>query len=240
MKYAMMLALLAPLPFLPLAEPRGGGAAEPLDEAQVFIEWNSTDMDFGIHLFWDGDAWARMKLESPEGRTLLQVKASKELAQQGLTEGFFESDEPPISQLSMEEFFARFPEGTYTFEGRSLEGEVLEGEAEFSHVLAAPPMNLSPSEGSVVNALEPLVLSFDAVTEDINGNPLTPDLYLVILENTEDERLSVTVALEGDVAAPAVTVPPEFLAPDTEYKLEAIVQAENGNRTIAEVVFRTL
>jgi hypothetical protein len=239
MKWHSSLALLfAPLPFVPLADPRGG--SEPLDEAQVFIEWNSTDTDFGIQFFWDGDAWGRMKVASPQGRTVLQVKASHELAQQGLTEGFFESDEPPASVLSMEAFFARFPEGTYEFEGRSLEGDVLVGEAEFSHVLAAPPMNLSPAAGSVVNALLPLVLSFDAVTEDVNGNPLTPDLYLVILENTEDERFSVTVALEGDVASPAVTVPPEFLAPDTEYKLEAIVQAENGNRTIAEIEFRTL
>src|SRR5262245_55797409 len=99
MKYHPTLALLlAPLPFVPLAAFRGGGEEVPLDEAQVFVEWNSTDMDFGIQFFWDGDAWDRMKVESPEGRALLQVKASRELAQQGLTEGFFESDEPEVSE----------------------------------------------------------------------------------------------------------------------------------------------
>jgi hypothetical protein len=231
--------LLPPALLLPLVWSHDR-AEIPLDDARVFVEWNSTDMDFGIQLFWDGEAWSRMRVHSPDERTILQVKASRNLAQQGLTEGFFESAEPPASVLSMEEFFARFPEGTYEFEGRTLEGDELEGEAEFSHVLAAPPGNLYPPQGSTVSAFAPLVLSFDAVSVDVMGEPLEPAIYHVILENNENEGLSLAVSLRGDLAAPAVTVPPEFLEPGTEYKLEVIVEAENGNRTIAETEFSTL
>ncbi len=231
--------LLVPLA-LPLTSPRGKGETVELDEAEVFIEFNSTDMDFGIHFFWDGEAWNKMKVESPDGKTVLSVKASRNLAQQGLTEGFFESDEPPTSVLSMEEFFRRFPEGEYEFEGKTLEGDELEGEAEFTHVLPAPPTNLWPTQGSTLNAQAPLILTFDAVTQDLNGNPLEPELYEVVLE-TENEILRVfSIVLEGDEESPSVTVPPEFLDPGTEYKLEVIVEGESGNRTISETVFNTL
>ena len=39
------------------------GDAIPLDDAEVFIEFNSTDGDFGIQFFWDGEPWKKM--ESP-------------------------------------------------------------------------------------------------------------------------------------------------------------------------------
>ena len=91
----------------------------------------------------------------------------------------------------------------------------------------------------MVNALNPLVASFNAVTQDLNGNPLVPELYEVILETENNEAIKIRVALEGDVANPSVTVPPQFLKPGTEYKLEVIVQAEGGNRTIAETSWTT-
>ena len=50
----------------------------------------------------------------------------------------------------------------------------------------------------------------------------------------------LSIILDGSVAHPAVTVPPEFLTPETEYKLEIIVQEESGNKTIAETEFCTL
>jgi len=210
-----------------------------LDEAKVFIEFNSTDEDFGIHFFWDGVAWDKMKVDGPLGRTVLRVKASRNLAAQGLTEGFFESDEPSVADLSMEEFLERFPEGTYEFEGRTLDHRELEGETEFTHTLPAPPANLYPGGGAEVDSMSPLVASFDAVTEDLFGDPLVPEQYEVVLE-TENEILRVfSIILEGDVEHPSVTVPPEFLEPDLEYKLEVIVQEEGGNRTIAETEFTT-
>jgi hypothetical protein len=234
--------LLAPVLALSLgAAPREGEEVE-LDDAEVFIEFNSTDGDFGIQFFWDGEAWKKMEVEGPDGQTVLKVAARKNVREQGLAEGFFESNEPPLDVLSMEEFLERFPEGEYEFEGETLEGDDLVGEAEFTHTLPAPPANLFPGEGAMVNAMAPLVASFDAVTQDLEGNPLTPERYEVVVE-TEHETLGeiqFSIILEGDLANPSVTVPPEFLHPDTEYKLEVIAQEESGNRTIAETSWTTL
>lgn len=233
------LALLLPLPVLAFAALPPRGPEVELEEAEVFIEFNSTDQDFGIQLFWDGAAWSEMTVEDPSGGTALDVRVRGSLALQGLTEGFFESAEPPITTLSMEEFLARFPEGEYDFEGTTLGGEELTGEAEFTHTIPAPPTNLSPAEGAVVNPRAPLVASFDAVSRDLEGNPLAPEQYEVVLE-TENGILRVfSIVLSGDLASPSVTVPPEFLVPGTEYKLEVIVQEESGNRTISETTFDT-
>jgi len=240
------IVLLLPFAALTLSAARWDGCGDDdedeieLDETEVFIEFNSTDGDFGIQFFWDGEAWDRMKVEDRRGRTVLRVKASRSLAAQGLTEGFFESDEPSTDELSMEEFLERFPEGTYEFEGETLDGDELEGETEFTHVLPAPPSNLFPGDDDEIDAGLPLVASFDAVVQDLDGNPLEPELYEVVVES-ENEILRVfSIVLEGDAAFPSVTVPPEFLHPGTDYKLEVIVQEESGNRTIAETEFSTL
>jgi hypothetical protein len=206
----------------------------------VFIEFNSTDGDYGIQFFWDGDAWDRMTIEDATGRKVLRVKASSDLAAQGLAEGFFESDEPSLDDLSMEEFLARFPEGTYDFDGKTLEGDRLTGDTELTHALPAPPTNLFPADGAVVDASQPLVASFDAVTEDFHGNPLDPELYEIVVEHEGDLLRVFTIVLAGDDPSPSVTVPPEFLQPGLEYKLEVIVQEESGNRTISETEFETL
>jgi hypothetical protein len=211
-----------------------------LDEAEVFVEWNSTDTDFGIQFFWDSVGFTKIKVKNPDGKVVLDIKTKKNVKAQGLTEGFFESVEPPAAELSMAEFFARHPEGTYTFEGTSIDGDKLVGEAEFTHTLPAPPENLSPGEGALVDSTMPLVASLDPVTEDADGNPLTPELYQLILETENDILKVFTIILDGDVAMPQVTVPPEFLEPDLEYKFEVIVQEESGNRTIAETTFMTL
>jgi hypothetical protein len=234
--------LAAPVALLVLAA-AGGETDVPeeieLDEADVFIEWNSTDGDFGIQFFWDGEGWDRMRVINSEGKVALAVRARDNLQEQGLAEGFFESVEPDPSVLSMEEFLERFPEGEWEFEGKTLEGELLEGEHDFTHVIPAPPENLSPAEGEEVSAAAPLVVSFDAVTEDFEGNPLEPELYYLIVENEEDERFVFTMVIPGDEPNPSATVPPEFLEPGTDYKLEVIVEEESKNKTITETSWST-
>lgn len=233
--------LILPALALTLGASAWNGAPDELelDEAEVFIEFNSTDGDFGIQYFWDGEPWDRMNVEDPDGRSALKVRISSSLRAQGLTEGFFESAEPSADELSMAEFLARFPAGEYEFEGRTLEGDELEGETEFTHVLPAPPENLSPADGDLVDAGAPLVASFDAVTADLYGAPLTPELYEVVVETEGDILRVLSIVVAGDDPAPSFTVPPEYLDPDTEYKLEVIVQEESGNRTIAETEFTT-
>jgi len=237
---APLLALTLHAAPLPLAEE--GGVEIELDEAEVFIEFNSTDGDFGIQFFWDGEAWDKMRVLDDDERCVLRVRAARNVGRHGLTEGFFESNEPPVSQVSMEEFLARFPEGEYEFEGRTLEGDELEGETEFTHVIPAPPDNLFPADGDEIDPNLPLTASFDAVTEDVNGDPIEPVLYELVVESEdENEFLRIfSMTIRGDEANPSADIPAQFLEPGGEYKLEVIVQEESGNRTISEVEFETL
>ena len=204
-----------------------------LDEAAVFIEWNSTDTDFGIQFFWDGDPWSEMEVENTRGKTVLKVNVKKNVKDQGLTEGFFESAEPPASELSMEEFFERFPEGTYEFEGETLEGDELVGEAEVTHTLPAPPENISPEGGDTVSH-NGFTVSFDAVTEDTDGNAIDIEFYVVVVEKEDDDPILQVFEVILRPGVTSVDIPGQFLEPETEYKIEIIAQEESGNRTITE------
>jgi hypothetical protein len=220
---------------LALGSGRAASAAEAveLDDAEVFIEWNSTDTDFGIHFFWDGEPWKSMTVRNERGKVVLDVRAQKNVKAQGLTEGFFESAEPPASELSMVDFLARFPEGTYEFRGKALKGGRLEGDADFTHTLPAPPRNLSPAKGDVVSHLG-FTASFDAVTQDVDGNPLAIAFYEVVVEKENDEPILQVFSAILRPNQTSVFVPREFLEPNTAYKLEVIAEEEGGNRTITE------
>jgi hypothetical protein len=174
-----------------------------------------------------------MTVRNTSGKKVLDVKTSKNVKEQGLTEGFFESVEPPASELSMEEFLARFPEGEYIFIGWSIEGGWLWGETEFTHTLPAPPANLSPAEDDVVSHTG-FTASFDAVTEDTEGNPLDIEYYEVVVEKEDDDPILQTFKVILRPGQTSVWVPEEFLEPDTEYKLEVIAVEESGNKTITE------
>ena len=204
-----------------------------LEVAKVYIEWNSTASDFGIHFSWDGDAWRSMTVANSAGKTALEIKTSRNLRAQGLTEGFFESAEPPTSELSLDEFLARFPEGTFEFAGTTMEGERLVGEAEYSHTLPAPPTNLSPSTGDVVSNAG-FTVDFDAVTHDTDGHLIAVAYYEVELTKLNEEPILQSFDVILRPSQTSVVVPAAFLEPLTAYKFEVIAVIEGGNRTITE------
>lgn len=205
-----------------------------LEEAAVFIEWNSTDTDFGIQFFWDGEGWTKMKVKNEDGDTVLKVKTYNNLKDQSLTEAAFESREPPASELTMKQFFARFPEGEYEFSGKTFEGDKLVGEAELSHVLAEPTTIISPKADSVQDS-DGFTIEWTEVTEDLDGNEIEVESYTIVLENTgDDEAVELEIVVPGD-SDTELDIPAQFITPGSTYKVEIIVQeAESGNRTITE------
>jgi hypothetical protein len=225
-------AVVALILTLGTTSPAAGQEVE-LDEAEVYIEWNSTDTDYGIQFFWDSEGFTKMTVKNERGKTVLRVRTKKNVKEQGLTEGFFESVEPPAAELPMAEFLERFPEGEYTFRGKSIEGEQLVGEADFTHILPAPPTNLSPAENDVMSNMG-FIASFDPVTQDTDGNALNIELYVLVVEKIDDEPILQTFTVILPPTQTSVSVPGEFLEPLTEYKLEVIAQEESGNRTITE------
>ena len=236
---------------------------EPFDEAHIFFELNNTDGDLGIHALIDGEAWKKLVIEDPNERTMLNVNVRGRLKRQGLTEIFFESAEPTFDELDPEDFFARFPEGTYEIEGITLEGDELESEVDISHVMPAPPMayvNGDPmgtqcdDEESGYNAPEvsaPVTISWDDVTmshpDPAGGGagvqpPVGVDIHnyeLVVEFEDVDEFTSLSTAVvSGDVTS--MQIPEAFtdLAENEDaFKFEVLAREENFNQTATESCF---
>jgi hypothetical protein len=217
-------------------------AAKPtpveFEEVRLITEYNSTDDDIGVQFFLDVDSWQSVRILNPAGKEIFEARARSSLLQQGGgTEMFLESEEPTLDELSLEEFFELFPEGTYQFLGRTPDGERLIGEAEFSHDIPAGPEITLPVAGQdcAPNVGIPVVIAWNEVTETIDGDPIDVEAYEVIIEG-EDVDFDVTMPAD---AGTSVTVPAEILEEGTEYKFEVLAIAENGNQTISETCFVT-
>jgi hypothetical protein len=218
----------------------------PFDRTKIIIEFNSSANegvgDVGVQVLLDGEPWQSLKIESPDGRTILNIRASRSLRKQGLTELFFESSEPSLDEVPLAEFLALFPEGEYEFEGKTIDGIEIEGKATLTHVIPAGPKIVSPKEGDEVDPKN-LVISWERVTGKIEGSGegnLVIVAYQVIVERTDNDQLGAAPRT-FDIKLPAtsaptqsVTVPPEFLEAGTEYKFEVLAIEAGGNQTITE------
>ena len=248
-----LATFLMGLVVLALALPAPAGWAEEFEEANIFLELNDTDGDLGIHALVDGDAWKKLEIENPNERKILEVRARGRLRQQGLTEIFFESDEPTFDELPPEEFLLRFREGEYEFIGKTLEGTELESTDELTHVLPAPPENILISGEPAaedcdadplpsVDGDKPVIIRWDAVTEshpEIGTPTSSPDIdivgYQVVVEREEPTLLVFSVDLPPSVTR--VRVPRVFIDLGEEFKLEILVREASGNQTAVETCF---
>jgi hypothetical protein len=220
------------------------GQEVPFAESKILIEHNATAADTGFQGFVDGDPWNRLTVTGPDGAAVLQVKGVGRLEELGLTELFFETQEPANAEVPIEDLLARFPEGQYEFEGRSIEGQEVEGEAALSHAIPAGPVVIEPADGSVIDTSAPVV-SWNAVTTTITGST---DLeivgYELIVELDADlpptagfSRTNLDIHVPATVTS--LTIPPEFLVAGTAYKFEVLALEAGGNQTITEGTFET-
>ena len=209
------------------------------DDVRLIIEFNSSDEDVGVQFFLDVDSWQSVRIFNPAGKEIFDARAKSSLLNQGGgTEMFVESQEPTIDELSLEEFFEIFPEGTYRFAGRTPDGAPLTGEAEFSHDIPAGPEIVLPvvsEDACAENVPIPVVIDWNDVTSTIDGGPITVEAYEVIVEHDD---LNFDVVMSAD-AGTSLAIPAELLEPGTEYAFEVLAVAENGNQTITETCFVT-
>ena len=239
----------------------------PYDEAELFFELNNTDGDLGIHALIDGDGWNRLSIEDPMERKMLNVRVIGRLRQQGLTEFFFESAEPIFADLPPAVFFARFPEGEYEIEGRTLEGDELRSVVELTHTMPAPPAAMvngiafadqcddeepghNPTEIDL-NVFDEVTISWPVVTmshPDADGGgagvqppvPVTIENYEIVVE-VEAEDNGDTYESVFSVKLPhwvnSLTIPEEFLDQGDEFKYEVLAREESFNQTAVESCF---
>jgi hypothetical protein len=218
------------------------GPAQTLPTAKLIIEHNATDEDTGIHGLFDGLEWTKLCIYDPHGRQILEVEPERQLKKQSISGIFFESAEPPNAEVPIEEFLARFPEGQYPVRGRTLDGQRITGAATFTHNIPSGPEVVYPQEGDEVSASD-LVIVWKHVTTTITGRPIHRTGYQVIItKEVPDDPHGFSRPTFDVHVRPSVTslsVPREFLEPNTEYELEVLVLEVSGNQTISSLFFRT-
>jgi Fibronectin type III domain len=218
-----------------VASSGNGSAPLEFDEAKIRIELNATAQDAGIQMLLDAEDWKRVEIYLPHGGArIMHVRASSSVGRIGVTELFFESAEPTLADLPLKDLLRMFPEGRYRLVGRTTDGREMVGTARLTHDIPAGPTVVVPTEGAVTS-VDDTVIDWDPVVEpagiEIAG-------YQVIVELEEPLRV-FSVDLPASVTA--VTVPPAFLKPGTDYKFEVLAIARGGgrNQTITESTFTT-
>jgi hypothetical protein len=227
-RYLLALAALGATPLvIPVAAQAGSRQEqpEPFKDARLEIEYNATDGDAGVQVFVDAEEWKELEIFRPNGRRILDLKATGVLRNFGLTELFSESSEPPFTELPFEEFKKLFPEGDYRFEAETIDGRDLEAVVPFSHRILDTPAFLSPVDGGTL-PVGNAVIQWAPVAGAVD--------YQVIVTRQDPLRvLDMTVSPEDTI----VTVPAELLDVGVEYKVEVHASDASGNRIFTEVGF---
>jgi hypothetical protein len=212
-----------------------------LDEAKVFIEWNSTDRDHGIQFFWDSEGFTEMKVTNDQDGTLV-IDTEGNVSDQGLTETAIESVEPDESEQTRDEFFERFPAGIYTFEGTSTEGETITGEAELTHDLLEPVV-FKWIRLPWIKWREPESNDVTGEELEVVGYEIVIELVVLVEEDGEEEERVFKEATTLPAGVNRYWVSPTFMKvirrpPGVikELKVEILADEPSGNRTITEEV----
>jgi hypothetical protein len=207
-----------------------GKKALRFEDHDLFIEFNATDRDAGVQLNLDGEDWTRLKIRDPKGDVLLNIAGRNQLGDNGLTELFFESAEPPLSEVPFSKFKKRFPEGKYTFRGRTVEDRRIVASDRFSHLVPEQPNITSPRDGATVDSAG-FTTDWDPVTKPAGVRIAR---YIVIVtQGTREMTMPVPAS------ATSATIPGQFLRPNADVELEVLSREESGNQTITAVEFKT-
>ena len=211
-----------------------------------FIELTEDDIE--LQSFVDGNRWRELEIFGPDGQSVFRVDTAGTMSQQGTSElkvDGWPSHFPIVGHPqhleieSVQVFLDQFPAGKYRFAGTTVEGQSLDGEASFTHDLPALPEIVSPAAGDEpeVFDLNEVVIEWEAVTETYSGvGEIDIVEYEVIVEQVEPFRkLSIHVG----PAVTSLTVPAEFLEPDSLYDVEIVAIERSNNQTISVSEFET-
>ena len=199
-------------------------ASVPFADAQLFFELNSTDNDLGLQLFLDtDDGWKRVRVLDPARRGVIEFETAGRLSEP--RDGTVTVDMRGVVVAPMGWWSGDYEGGEDRFRGQTVEGDFLASNATRSHDFPPPP-SITPSDGEVVDPRN-LVVEWNA--------PEAEQVEVIIEQDELEHILDVTLSS----STRRLRVPPQFLQPGFEYKIEILTIAENGNRVIAEGTFRT-
>ena len=218
-KIFLILALALSLPALLACV--GPLQAGEFETAAIHLERNVVDDDAEAVMMVKAEEGGLTSLLviAPDGRRIARFE-SRNPRNLGARELLLESPEPRLGPV-----LRAYPEGTYRFVGKTFSGEELTGEADLSHVFAAPPHVIFPADGATVPA-SGLVLQWDPVS-GASG-------YFLELEQ---EDLEIVLVVDLPASATSFSPPEGWLLPGSEYVLGLGAIGETGNRTFIETTF---
>ena len=207
----------------------GWAAPVPYKEARIYIEFNQTANDLGYHVSLDAEDWRWLQIFNPKRRLVFAVDGHGPYQRLGMTELFFEGAEPNLDEFPLDELLALFPEGTYTFSGRTTSQKRLLSTATLSHAVPNGPGNVE----AVLGPDDSLVISWDAVTTVPPGFPTRPISIVAYQLIVKPFQVTVPATVRS------VTVPPEFVStlPAGENLFEVLAIDVSGNQSITESSF---
>jgi hypothetical protein len=223
------LAPILLLGVLMLSLGAAGRAADkpiPFETAMVFFELNNgtgQPVDLGFHIKADGENWRFLKITGPGGIEILELQNRGPMRTTGGSEFFLEGAEPPVTVVPIAQTLAKFPAGTYSFVGQTVDGVDMLSKARFTHVVPAGP--------EIVQA-SPSVIKWKAVKirhpdfPNPGGN-ITIVAYQVIVGSFQ-----VTLPDTG-ADEYMVTLPPELGVSQGD-GFEVLAIEKGGNQTITE------
>jgi hypothetical protein len=238
----------------------------PFKVAKIYFETNGSKCDMGIQIVFDTEGIVKGKFKNPNERVIHVVRARNGLSDiGGQTEGFLESVEPVIAELAeatnatcepdpedlpdaitLDDIRHFFPAGFYEFEGITADGTELDDEAELTYDVPDGPVLKSPDGKVGVNPNRSVKIKWEPVTMTIPGllpndaqAPVDIVGYQVLVYdgNAGESPQEFNVTVPGTETS--VTVPRQFLQPNTEYKIEVLAIEVSGNQTITEGEFST-
>jgi hypothetical protein len=200
--------------------------------AHLFIEVSATDGDAAVRMDVDGDAFRRLRVRDPKGRTVVDVEPKGHMRRYGLTGIDAEGGDLLFRKVPFGRLKARFPEGRYTFSATTIEGRRLIGSDRLTHDIAQRPVVLAPATGAVVDPTG-LVVTWRPVARP-SGIRIVRYRVVVSRDGTDRE---LTMDLGPDTTT--VAVPAAFLDRGAKYDLEVVARERSGNETVTEVPFTT-
>ena len=229
------------------------GAAEAIEftEADIFYELDATAGDVGVHVSLDAESWRELRIEGPTGDTIIEVEPKGNLKEIGLTELFFEGEEPSLDEVPFARFRSLFPEGDYLFVARTTDNQELRSTDPLTAELPCPVTVVSPGEeeavspDQVVVSWQPAAGVFNpdtkkcATGEDVE---LIGYQVIVLLEN-DDKSLRREFLVDLPPGVTKVPVPVQFVEEGarlegTEFALEVLAIEDSGNKTITAQGFQ--
>lgn len=225
------------------------GETTTIATAKLYVEYNATDIDLGVHGTFDDHGWMELCVYDPKGTQVLAVKPQGQLKDLAMAGIFFESREPPTAEFSFSDLKARFPEGQYQIRATNYDGTGLTGAATFTHNIPKPPIVTYPpivdedQAGDSQVPITGLVIKWEDVIETVAGDPIAITGYEIIITKVKHNDPHGYSRPIFDVHVPpdrnSLSVSAEFLEAATLYELEVLALEEGGNQTITVGFFTT-